>query len=147
VLLERAGLPLDGPAWPGAPHSLADELLVPSVIYAPAVLEVLRAVDVHGIAHITGGGIPGNLARVLPAGCDALVRRGSWETPRVFAEIQRLGAIDDAEMARVFNLGVGMVLVVTPGDAPVALDRLRARGHAAVVIGEVVAGGGRVRFA
>jgi phosphoribosylformylglycinamidine cyclo-ligase len=147
VLLERAGLPLDGPAWPGALHSLADELLVPSVIYAPAVLEVLRAVDVHGIAHITGGGIPGNLARVLPAGCDALVRRGSWETPRVFAEIQRLGAIDDAEMARVFNLGVGMVLVVTPGDAPVALDRLRARGHAAVVIGEVVAGGGRVRFA
>jgi phosphoribosylformylglycinamidine cyclo-ligase len=146
VLLERAGLPLDGPAWPGARHSLADELLLPSVIYAPAVVALCRAVEVHGIAHVTGGGIPGNVARVLPPGCDAVVRRGSWETPRIFGEIQRLGEIDDDEMARVFNLGVGMVVIVAAPEALRAVDLLRERGHAAAVIGEVVAGSGRVRF-
>src|SRR4030081_2499976 len=79
VLLERAGRALDGPAFQGAHHSLADELLVPSVIYAPAVLEVLRVVDVRAIAHITGGGIPGNLVRVLPDKADAVVDQGTWE--------------------------------------------------------------------
>ena len=71
-----------------------------------------RAVTVHGFAHITGGGLPGNVARVLPAGCDAVFRRGSWPVPPIFGEIQRRGEIPDDEMARVFNLGIGMVAVV-----------------------------------
>ncbi len=115
VLLERAGLGLDDPAWAGADHSVADELLRPSVVYAPAVRAVLSQLgsgEVHAVAHITGGGMPGNLDRVLPAGADAVVDRDAWEEPHVFGEIRRLGDVDDAEMARVFNLGIGMVLVV-----------------------------------
>ncbi|MEY2464363.1 MAG: phosphoribosylformylglycinamidine cyclo-ligase, partial [Acidimicrobiaceae bacterium] len=137
VLLERAGRALDGPAFQGAHHSLADELLVPSVIYAPAVLEVLRVVDVRAIAHITGGGIPGNLVRVLPDKADAVVDQSTWEPPRIFDEIQRLGDVSDAEMAKVFNLGIGMILVVPPDDVFRAIDVLRSSGHAARRIGQV----------
>jgi len=145
VLLELAGLPLEGPAWPGAHHTLADELLEPSVIYAPAIAALLRAVDVRGVAHITGGGIPGNLSRVLPAGCDAVLRRRSWEVPRIFNEIQRLGMVDDDEMGRVFNLGLGMIVVVPPGDAFKAMDVLRSHGHrGAVEVGSVEPGHGLV---
>lgn len=146
VLLERARRPLDGPAFEGAPRSLGEELLLPSVIYAPAVRRVLDHVDVHAIAHITGGGIVGNLARVLPSNVDAVVRRGAWEVPRIFTEIQRLGEVDDDEMARVFNLGVGMVLVVGAGEVLHTLDVLRTAGHRPVEIGELVAGDGQVRL-
>jgi phosphoribosylformylglycinamidine cyclo-ligase len=146
VLLERAGRPLDGPAFEGSHHSLADELLAPSVIYSPALNALCRAVDVHGMAHVTGGGLPGNLARVLPAGVDAVVRRRSWEPPRIFGEIQRAGEVADEEMARVFNLGIGMVAVVAREDVFHALDLLRSRGHEAVTIGEVVPGAGRVQL-
>jgi phosphoribosylformylglycinamidine cyclo-ligase len=144
VLLERAGRSLDDVAYPGADRSLADELLEPSVIYAPAVAELLRRVDVRGVAHVTGGGIIGNLSRVLPSSTDAVVRRAAWETPRIFGEIQRLGDVADDEMARVFNLGIGMVVAVPPGDVYHALDLARTAGHRAVEIGEVVAGTGRV---
>jgi phosphoribosylformylglycinamidine cyclo-ligase len=147
VLLDLAGRSLDEPAYPGAHHSLADELLEPSVIYAPAITELLRAADVRAVAHITGGGIVGNLARVLPGNCDAVVRRREWEVPRIFGEIQRAGEITDAEMARVFNLGVGMIVVVPQADVFRALDVLRARGHrGAAAIGEVVEGRGNVRM-
>jgi len=144
VLLERAGLDLDGPAYEGAHHSLADELLEPSVIYAPAIVSLLDAVDVRAVAHITGGGITGNLVRVLPSGLDAVVHRGAWEVPRIFDEIKRLGAGAEEEMVRVFHLGLGMVVAVPQRDAFKAIDVLRSAGHQAVEIGEVVAGGGDV---
>jgi phosphoribosylformylglycinamidine cyclo-ligase len=144
VLLERAGRALDGPAYDGAHHSLADELLEPSVIYAPAIARLLAAVDVRAIAHITGGGITGNLARVLPPTLDAVVRMKAWERPRIFGEIQREGDVGDDEMARVFNMGMGMVAVVPRSDVFRALDVLRAAGHRAVEIGEVVHGHGGV---
>lgn len=146
VLLERAGLPLDGPAHPGAHHSLADELLAPSVIYAPTIGALQRAVDVRGVAHITGGGIPGNLGRVLPTGVAAEVEVGTWEVPTVFGEIQRLGAVSADEMWRVFNMGVGMIVVVPESDAFRALDVARSAGHRAGIIGRVVAGSGDVRL-
>jgi phosphoribosylformylglycinamidine cyclo-ligase len=146
VLLERAGLALDGPAWDGADHSLADELLRPSVVYAPAVLAALGAGDVHAAAHVTGGGIPGNLGRVLPPGCDAVVDRAAWDEPRVFAEIRRLGDVDDAEMVRVFNLGIGMVLVVDAAAATTTVDALGGAGCPAVVMGGVVDGTGTVHM-
>ena len=145
ALLEVEGRSLDSEAYPGANHSLADELLSPSVIYAPALLELLRHADVHAAAHITGGGIPGNLSRVLPEKCDAVVQRRAFETPRIFTEIQRIGEIPDAEMAATFNLGLGMIVVVPPSDVYKALDVLRSSGHRAVQVGEVVDGGhGRV---
>src|SRR6185312_12302468 len=84
ALLERARRDLDGPAWDGAHHSLAEELLTPSVIYAPALMDLAEKVPVHAFAHVTGGGIPGNLARVLPDHCDAVVQSGSWDVPRIF---------------------------------------------------------------
>ena len=146
VLLERAGLPLDGPAYDGAHHSLAEELLAPSVIYSPTVSALLEAVDVRAVAHITGGGIPGNLNRVLAPGTAAEVDRGSWESPRIFGEIQRLGQVSDDEMAKVFNLGIGMVVVVPPDDVYKALDLARARGHRAVEMGRIVEGDGTVRL-
>ncbi len=144
VLLDRAGRSLGDPAYPGADHSLADELLEPSVIYAPAVAELLQRVEVRAVAHVTGGGIIGNLSRVLPPSTDAVVRRAAWETPPIFGEIQRLGEVADEEMARVFNLGIGMVVAVPPGDVHRSLDLARAAGHLAVEIGEVVAGRGQV---
>ncbi len=146
VLLEGAGRRLDEPAWAGAHHSLGDELLVPSVIYAPAIAALLRHVDVRSIAHITGGGLPGNLVRVLPQGADAVVDPLTWEAPRIFGEIQRLGEVSDDEMRKVFNLGIGMVAVVAQDEVHRTLDLLRTEGHRATQIGQVVTGHGQVRF-
>jgi len=146
VLLEVAGLPLDGPAFDGARNSLAEEMLQPSVIYAPAILSLLRAVDVRAVAHITGGGIVGNISRVLPKDADAIVERRSWEAPRIFSEIQERGKVDPDEMARTFNMGIGMAVVVPGRDAFKALDVLRAAGHRAAQIGEIRSGQGRARL-
>jgi phosphoribosylformylglycinamidine cyclo-ligase len=146
VLLESAGRALDAPAFPGSHHSLAEELLEPSVIYAPAIAVLLRHVDVRAIAHVTGGGIPGNLQRVLPDGADAVVERSSWEVPRIFGEIQRLGDIEPDEMARVFNLGIGMIAVVPADEVHASLDLLRTEGHRAVEIGRLVEGTGAVQL-
>ena len=142
VLLERAGRSLGEAAWTGAEHSLADELLRPSVIYAPAVLAVLSALDggLHAAAHITGGGIVGNLPRVLPDGLGAELDRSTWEEPRIFDEIRRLGSVEEGEMDRVFNRGVGMALVVAPGSVEAALAVLAARHLSSTVIGTVVSG-------
>ncbi|MDZ7734400.1 MAG: phosphoribosylformylglycinamidine cyclo-ligase [Acidimicrobiia bacterium] len=147
VLLDRAGRSLDDPAFEGAHESLGDELLRPSVIYAPAIGDLLRAVDVRAVAHVTGGGLAGNLARVLPDDVDAEVDASTWERPRIFGEVQRLGEIADEEMARVFNLGIGMVVVVPAEDAFKALDVARTAGHRAAEIGVLVDGDGTVRIA
>ena len=146
VLLDVDRRPLDGPAWPRAHHSLAEELLRPSVIYAPALVALCRSVEVKALAHITGGGIPGNLARVLPRHCDAIVVTKQWERPEIFDQIQRAGDIGADEMAKVFNLGIGMIAVVAPRDVYRTHDLLRDAGHDSVDIGEVVAGEGRVRL-
>lgn len=148
VLLERAGLDLGDPAWAGADVSVADELLRPSVIYAPAVLAAAAASGdaLHACAHITGGGIVGNLPRVLPDGLGAVLRRSDWDEPRIFEEIRRLGAVEEDEMDRVFNRGIGMALVVGAAGVAATLSALAAAGRPGVVIGEVAAGSG-VQFA
>lgn len=147
ALLEVGGRTLDDPAYPGAAHSLADELMQPSLIYAPAVLALTREVEVRAVAHVTGGGIAANLSRVLPGQCDALVDRSSWEVPPVFAEIQRAGDVPADEMDRVFNLGLGMFAVVAAEDAGRAVDVLGARGRRALPVGRILPdGAGRVRM-
>jgi phosphoribosylformylglycinamidine cyclo-ligase len=148
VLLERAGLHLGDPAWAGADHTVADELLRPSVIYTPAVLAVRSVLgeDLHACAHITGGGIVGNLPRVLPSGVGAVLERASWVEPTVFGEIQRLGAVAGDEMDRVFNRGLGMALVVRAGREGDALVALAAAGQPSVVVGLVSSGEMGVRF-
>ena len=128
VLLEVAGLPLD---------DLADDLLLPSVIYAPAVVDLLAEVDVRGVAHITGGGIPGNLPRALPDDVGYWLDRATWEVPPIFGLIQEHGQVSDEEMAKVFNLGIGMVVVVAPVDADRTIAALADSGHVARAIGEV----------
>jgi len=147
ALLERGRRSLDGPAWAGAHHSLADELLEPSTIYAPALLELAAKVPVHAFAHITGGGIPGNLARVLPDDCDAVIRRGAWPEPRIYEEIQRDGDISDDEMTTVFNMGIGMLAIVPPDAALHAVDTARVAGHDSWLVGELMDGHGDVLFA
>ena len=146
ALLERAGRSLDEAAWPGADHSLGEELLRPSEIYAPALVDLRRHAEVHAFAHVTGGGIPGNLARVLPDECDGVVQRGSWEEPRIFAEVQAAGDVPGDEMDHVFNLGLGMLALVPSGDAHAALDAVRASGHQAWDVGEIVDGHGEARL-
>jgi phosphoribosylformylglycinamidine cyclo-ligase len=147
VLLEpggggRAKPPLDEPAWPGADVSLADELIRPSVIYSPALRRLAGDVEVHAFAHVTGGGIPGNLSRVLPDGLGAEVRRGSWPEPRIFDVVAAAGGVADEEMIRVFNLGLGMLAVVPAGEVAGALESLAAAGHAAYEVGRIVDGPG-----
>jgi phosphoribosylformylglycinamidine cyclo-ligase len=138
VLLDRAGRRLDEPAWEGAARSLGEELLLPSVIYSPTLADLRRSVEVHACAHVTGGGIPGNLARVLPEGLGAVIRRGSWTEPSIFGEIQAAGDVPDEEMLRVFNLGVGMLVVVAEGEWLKALSHLRFGGHEAWEMGDIV---------
>ena len=146
LYFEVAERGLDDPAWQGSSQSVADELLLPSVIYAPAVRAMLAKVDAKAIAHVTGGGIAGNLGRVLPDKVDAVVDRSSWEQPPVFAELQRIGDVADEEMAKVFNLGLGMIVAVRDKDATKAIDLLRSGGHRATVVGEVEKGDGQVRL-
>ena len=142
ALLTVAGRCLAEEAWPGAGRTLGEELLLPSVIYTPAVLALLSSLgsSVHGIAHITGGGLAANLSRVLPAGCGALVKRATWAVPRIFHEVQVAGSVSDEEMDRVFNMGIGMVVAVAPYEASRAVSVLAGAGVEATVIGEVGAG-------
>jgi phosphoribosylformylglycinamidine cyclo-ligase len=131
VVFEIAGLaPGDHVEELGA--TVADALLVPTRIYARAMRQVLQHYKVksvmHGIAHITGGGLHENLGRILPEGIRVEIDRGSWTVPPVFSWLQRLGEIDDAEMAEVFNMGVGLALVVSPFYAESIQHQLAARG-------------------
>jgi phosphoribosylformylglycinamidine cyclo-ligase len=142
ALLDRAGRRLDAAAWAGARHTLGEELLRPSVIYAPAMRRLRSKVDVHAFAHVTGGGIPGNLARVLPDDCDGVVTRGTWDVPRIFAEIQAAGDVAAPEMEEVFNLGLGMLVVVAREDLFATLDAVHSAGHDAWQVGEIVEGRG-----
>jgi phosphoribosylformylglycinamidine cyclo-ligase len=144
ALLDAGGRSLDEPAWDGAGVSLGDELLRPSVIYAPTLLELRGTVDVHAFAHVTGGGIADNLARVLPGDCDAFVTRGTWAEPRIFHEMQAAGSIPDDEMEHVFNLGLGMLAVVAATDTSRALEIVHAGGRQAWAVGEIRPGHGRV---
>jgi phosphoribosylformylglycinamidine cyclo-ligase len=145
ALLDRAHRELDDAAWSGAHLTLAEALLEPSVIYAPAMVALAQKIPVHAFAHVTGGGIPGNLVRVLPDRCDAIVRR-TWEVPRIFGEIQRAGEVTDVEMEQVFNLGIGMLAVVPPDAVEATLDTVRGAGHDAWLVGEILEGHGRVRL-
>jgi len=137
AVVSRARLGLDEPAWPGAAQTLGEALLEPSVIYAPAVLDARRSVPLRAVAHVTGGGLTANLARVLPPGRTAQVDRGAWAVPPVQALVIERGGIEPAEAERVFNLGIGMVVVVRPGDVDAALAAFGAAGVGASVIGEV----------
>jgi phosphoribosylformylglycinamidine cyclo-ligase len=120
---------------------LFDRLLTPTRIYVKALLELIRTVPVHGLAHITGGGITDNIPRVLRDGLEVVLERGSWQRDPVFDWLQRTARIGTAEMYRTFNCGIGMVAIVPSEHAQAAVSLLNSRGEAASVIGEVRTGG------
>jgi phosphoribosylformylglycinamidine cyclo-ligase len=127
-------------------NPLGRELLTPSFIYAPAVLKVAEECQLKAVAHITGGGITDNLPRVMPDNLNAEVHLGTWPVKNIFTFIQRVGNIDLFEMLRTFNMGVGMILVVSAGDARKALQVLDMQLYRAYEIGEMVPGKGLVMY-
>jgi phosphoribosylformylglycinamidine cyclo-ligase len=143
ALLERAGLKLEGRVVELG-VTLAEALLRPHRNYAPAVLPLLAGESpaVHAVAHVTGGGLADNLARVLPEGLQAVVRLASWEVPPLFRLIQRCGQVPEQDpagkgMYETFNMGIGLVLAVEAGKADQVVRGLAAGGERAVLLGEV----------
>jgi phosphoribosylformylglycinamidine cyclo-ligase len=134
------------PAYPGAPRTLGDELLLPSVIYAPAISALRSELGgaVHAVAHVTGGGIVGNVVRLLPESLDAVLDMTSFETPEIFFEIQRRGGVSSEEMVRVFNCGLGMVVAMDASACDAAITLVRTLGVTATVVGEVRSGSTKV---
>ncbi len=141
VLLEKMGLKLDD-----APQELGrtvgEALLTPTRIYAKDVLALIAQVEVKALAHITGGGLPGNLPRTLPDGLKAVVRKASWARPAIFELIASGGGVAEDEMFRTFNMGIGLTATVAASDADRALKLLESRGLQAWRIGELAAGSG-----
>tara|TARA_B110000438_G_scaffold292354_1_gene330586 strand:+ start:60 stop:1103 length:1044 start_codon:yes stop_codon:yes gene_type:complete len=146
VFFEIAGMSLNEPAWQGSSRTLLEELLSPSVIYTPAVLNALKGNEIHAAAHITGGGLPENISRLLADSLDAVIDMSSWIAPRIFSEIQTLGKIETAEMSKVFNLGIGMVLIVPPSVADGVISDLTKFKRKACIIGEITEGSGSVHL-
>ncbi|GDX88293.1 MAG: phosphoribosylformylglycinamidine cyclo-ligase [Nitrospiraceae bacterium] len=141
VLLDQAQLSMTS-RLPELDRPLGEVLLTPTRIYAKQVLTLIQDCPIKGIAHITGGGITENLPRVFPAGIGAQVQRSAWSVPPIFQAIARLGQVERAEMYRVFNMGIGMILVVPASDAPTVIARARALSDQAYQIGTIVASTG-----
>ncbi len=140
VLLERANLTLESRLPELGGRTLVDELLTPTVIYVRTIAALRKAVAVKALAHITGGGLPGNLPRVLPQGLRARLRPSSWKRPAIFDLIARLGEVEPNELFETFNMGIGMCAVVAADQAAAALTSLTATGQPAWVIGAIEAG-------
>jgi phosphoribosylformylglycinamidine cyclo-ligase len=116
---------------------LGEELIRPTRIYVKTVINLTRDFHIGGIAHITGGGITGNLPRVIPKGCKAIVQKKAWEIPPIFSFMKEKGQISEEEMFRTFNNGIGMILIVRSKEVEDILDRLHTLGEKAFIIGEV----------
>ena len=117
--------------------SLIDRLIAPTRIYVKPLLRLMQEVSLHGLSHITGGGLVDNIPRVLPDGLEVVLERSAWRREPVFEWLQQQGNVADAEMYRVFNCGIGMTVQVAANDAQRAIGILRAAGQEALVIGEV----------
>ena len=137
-VLEVNDIALSDPTPWDATKTFGDVLIEPTVIYVPQALKIMGAVDVHGCVHITGGGFPENIPRVVPKDCATLVDKSTWEVPEVFRWVQEKGNIAESEMFRTFNMGVGMIFTVDPADVDAAL----AAEPSAFVMGEIVEGSG-----
>jgi phosphoribosylformylglycinamidine cyclo-ligase len=130
----------------GRQRTLGEELITPTRIYARECLELVTECDVRAFAHVTGGGIPGNLVRVLPEHLDAVVDRSTWRPQPIFELVQTKGRIEMLEMESTFNMGVGMLAVVSQADADRAAAFLAGRGIESWHAGEIVQGAGNVQM-
>jgi phosphoribosylformylglycinamidine cyclo-ligase len=150
VVFEHSGLKADQRVEV-LDRTVGDALLEPTRIYVRHVLELLatspRKPAVHGMAHITGGGVIDNVERILPEGCRALIDRGKWRPPAVYTWFEALGAVEAAEMWKTFNMGIGFVLVVAPRQAAAVTSQLAASGVEHAVIGRIEQGTSGVEFA
>ena len=147
VLLGAARMRLDTVVEElGLQRTLGEELLTPTRIYSKDCLDLIKECEVRAFAHITGGGIPGNLVRVLPDYVDAVVNRSTWRPSPIFELVQSKGRIEPMEMESTFNMGVGMLAVVSANDCDRALAFLRGRGLDAWQVGEIVDGTGVVQM-
>ena len=126
--------------------SIAEELLKPTEIYVKAYFTLKGKVKIKGMAHITGGGIPGNLPRILPKGKTSVIYKNSWEIHPIFQFIQKIGKITEVEMFKVFNMGIGYIFVVDAQDVKKALSLINNKGYRAYLIGEIVKGKGEIRI-
>jgi phosphoribosylformylglycinamidine cyclo-ligase len=126
-------------------RALGEELLVPTRIYTPDLLALIETVEVHAISHVTGGGLAGNLTRVMPGSCEVRIDRTTWSPPPIFGLIATLGKISEADMEVTFNMGVGMVLVLPADAADAGLSLLARRGVPAWVCGTVAPAGSGTR--
>lgn len=142
-VLSSSGATLDEPL---AGRTLADWLLEPTVIYVRAIRALLDAVPVHALAHITGGGLTDNLPRALPAGCSAHIDTNAWPRPPVFDWLRERGNISEAELYRVFNMGIGLTVVLPADAAEAAIAALAALDLKAWRIGHIESGNGEVRY-
>jgi phosphoribosylformylglycinamidine cyclo-ligase len=145
IVSERMGLGV-ADEFPGEDESVGDVLLRVHRSYLPALREPIRNGRIRGLAHITGGGLVENIPRILPPGLSATVERSSWELPSLFRKLQAAGGIEDPEMFRTFNMGVGMVAVVAPDDVDSVLSELHDSGERAWVAGAIVPGEQDVRL-
>ncbi len=141
--IEHADL---GKHWDELGKSLGEELLTPTEIYVKPVLAALKAAEIHGISHITGGGFYENVPRCVPSGLCARIDRSAIRTPAVFPLLQKLGKIDERDMFNTYNMGVGMVLVVSEDTVDAALETLHFSGCPAYVLGEIVRGEDKVQI-
>lgn len=135
-IIERSAADLSQPL-DGQP--LIERLLAPTRIYVRPILALIRTLEVKAIAHITGGGLIENIPRVLPQQTQAVIERASWQRPALFDWLQQQGAVEESEMLRTFNCGVGMVLVVAAEDTEAAMQQLRQSGEAPWQIGRIAA--------
>ena len=119
-------------------QTIGEELLRPTRIYSETVQNLIRGLPIRGLAHITGGGITDNTLRIIPQACGIIFQRNSWEAPPIFSYLQKAGKVEELEMMRVFNNGIGLVAVVPEKSVPDVLDRLSAMQEKAYVIGEIV---------
>jgi phosphoribosylformylglycinamidine cyclo-ligase len=126
----------------GLEAPLGEELLRPTRIYVNTILALLQLFHIKGMAHITGGGMPGNVIRILPSGSKAVIKKGAWEVPPIFTLIEKEGRVSEEEMWRTFNNGIGMALVVDPSEAEKIVHEAQRLGEKAFIIGEVAAGQG-----
>jgi phosphoribosylformylglycinamidine cyclo-ligase len=136
IIFDKLGLGIND-ELPGLGRSVAEELLIPTRIYVKSILNLIRDFRINGIAHITGGGLLENVPRVLPNGCKAIINKNTWGMPAICMLMQQAGNIDEMEMFRTFNCGIGMVLVVPESEAEEVLIRLSGLNEQAFVIGEV----------
>jgi phosphoribosylformylglycinamidine cyclo-ligase len=136
IIFDHMGLAINS-QLPDSSKTVAEELLTPTRIYVRAILNLLKDFHINGIAHITGGGLLENVPRVLPKGCAANIKLGSWSMPSIFSIMQEAGNVEQNEMYRTFNMGIGMVLAVAATDVDDILSRLNGLGEQAWLIGEV----------